>query len=161
MRFRNIRAEELEGTTTIPGLEEWLHRIGATDTALLILAPPGAGKSAAVGKIAHRLGRNVMLCNLLELFESAEPARQLENLLRLCEAERNTVIFLDRLDEAAERWGKNAEGTLDQVLTAWLRAARPRLLDDGCTVVCAGRRAEPLSPALCGAFDKVLTAGEA
>ena len=65
MRFRNLRAEELEGSTDIAGLDAWLRSIGATDAAVLILAPPGTGKAAAVGKLSHRLGRGVVLCNLM------------------------------------------------------------------------------------------------
>lgn len=157
MQFRNVRAEELEGSTDIPGLDEWLHGIGATDAAVLILAPPGTGKAAAVGKLAHRLGRDVLLCNLMELFDHDEPSRQLENLLRLCEAQRNAVIYFDKLDKAAERWSRDERGAVfTEMLTQWLGTAKPRLLDDACTVVFTGREAAGVPGGLKQAFDKTL-----
>lgn len=157
MQFRNVRAEELEGSTDIPGLEEWLHGIGATDAAVLILAPPGTGKAAAVGKLAHRLGRDVLLCNLMELFDHDEPSRQLENLLRLCEAQRDAVIYFDKLDKAAERWSRDEKGAaFTEMLSQWLSGAKPRLLDDACTVVFTGRDAGGVPGGLKKAFDKTL-----
>lgn len=158
MQFRNVRAEELEGSTDIPGLEEWLHGIGATDAAVLILAPPGTGKAAAVGKLAHRLGRDVLLCNLMELFDHDEPSRQLENLLRLCEAQRDAVIYFDKLDKAAERWSRDEQGAVfTEMLSQWLSGAKARLLDDACTVVFTGRDAEGVPGGLKKAFDKILS----
>ena len=77
MRFRNLRAEELEGSVDIAGLNDWLRTVGATDATVLILAPPGTGKAAAVGRLAHRLGRDVLLCNLMELFDYDDPHHQL------------------------------------------------------------------------------------
>ena len=157
MQFRNVRAEELEGSTDIPGLDEWLHGIGATDAAVLILAPPGTGKAAAVGKLAHRLGRDVLLCNLMELFDHDEPSRQLENLLRLCEAQRDAVIYFDKLDKAAERWSRDEQGgAFTEMLSKWLRGAKPRLLDDACTVVFTGRDSGGVPTGLKQAFDKTL-----
>src|SRR5918997_4904631 len=100
MQFRNLHAAELEGSTDIPGLNDWLRSIGATDSTVLILAPPGTGKAAAVGKLARRLDRNVVLCNLMELFDYDDPQHQLENLLRLCEVQKQSVIYLDKLDKA-------------------------------------------------------------
>src|SRR5579872_7325281 len=111
MRFRNLRAEELEGSVDISGLNEWLRSTGATDAAVLILAPAGTGKAAAVGRLAHRLGRDVVLCNLMELFDYNEPQRQLENLLRICEAQRCSVLYLDKLDKALLRWEQSSAGT--------------------------------------------------
>ena len=157
MRFRNLTAEELEGSTDIPGLREWLTSIGATDTAVLILAPPGTGKAAAVGKLAHRLGRNVVLCNLMELLDYDDPQHQLENLLRICEAQRNTVIYLDKLDKALTAWSRGgpADG-LANTLESWLAHARPKLLDDGTVVVFTGREQGVLPESLLAKFDKKL-----
>src|SRR5205085_2458718 len=104
MRFRNVRAEELECSVDIPGLNEWLRSTGATDASVLILAPPGTGKAAAVGRLAHRLGRDVVLCNLMELFDYDDPEHQLENLLRICEVQKSCVIYLDKLDKALTQW---------------------------------------------------------
>jgi SpoVK/Ycf46/Vps4 family AAA+-type ATPase len=155
MQFRNLRAEELEGSTDIAGLDEWLRSVGATDARILILAPPGTGKAAAVGKLAHRLGRNVVLCNLMEVFDCDEAQRQLQNLLRLCEGERNTVIYLDKLDKALDHAARKDGGWFLTTLESWLANTKQRLLDDDCTVVFTGRGGS-VPESLLRNFDKKL-----
>lgn len=159
MRFRNLRAEELEGSAEIEGLEDWLRTTGATDASVLILAPAGTGKAAAVGRLAHRLGRDVLLCNLMELFDHAEPERQLDGLLRLCASQRHSVIYLDKLDKAlgqAEKSGSDS-AFVDR-LAGWLSESRSRLLDDECTVVFTGREPDGVPEPLRSRFDKCLIA---
>lgn len=159
MQFRNVRAEELEGSVDIPGLSDWLRFTGATDTTVLILAPPGTGKAAAVGTLAHRLGRDVVLCNLMELFDNDDPQRALANLLRICEAQRNSVIYLDKLDKALQMWDRKQAGErLSAQLESWLAQAKPKLLDDECTVVFTGREREGVPASLVEKFDKALIA---
>jgi SpoVK/Ycf46/Vps4 family AAA+-type ATPase len=161
MRFRNLRAEELDGSSDIPGLDNWLRSVGATDSLVLILAPPGTGKAAAVGRLAHRLGRDVLLCNLMELFDYDDPQHQLENLLRLCEVQKNSVIYLDKLDKAlAHRSQAGQEGSaLAATLEGWLGSGiKERLLEDECTVVFTGRDRASVPEPLAGKFDKVLAA---
>jgi SpoVK/Ycf46/Vps4 family AAA+-type ATPase len=160
MRFRNLRAEELEGSVDIPGLSDWMRSVGATDAVVLILAPPGTGKAAAVGRLAHRLGRNVVLANLMEIFDADEPERQLQNLLRLCEAERNTVIYLDKLDKALARATREGDGAsgMAATLESWIGTAKQKLLDDECTVVFTGRDPALVPASLVQAFDKNLIA---
>ena len=159
MQFRNVRAEELEGSVDIPGLNDWIRSIGATDATALILAPPGTGKAAAVGRLAHRLGRDVVLCNLMELFDYEEPQRQFENLLRICASQRNAVIYLDKLDRALERWQpQDGKPSLAALLEKWLPETHQRLLDDECTVVFTGRDKNSVPASLVQAFDKSLMA---
>ena len=161
MRFRNLRAEELEGSTDIPGLNDWLRSTGATDATVLILAPPGTGKAAAVGRLACRLGRNVLLCNLMELFDYDDPQHQLENLLRLCEVQRNSVIYLDKLDKAlAHRSQAGEDGSaLAATLEKWLGGSiKERLLEDECTLVFTGRDRAAVPESLVEKFDKTLVA---
>jgi hypothetical protein len=157
MEFRNVRAEELQGSADIPGLKDWLRSVGATDAAILLMAPPGTGKSAAVGHLAHRLGRDVLLCNLMELFDNHDPSRQLKGLLRLCEVQKHSVIYLDKLDKALVRWEREPHGIgLAQVLEEWIPSAKRRLLEDECTVVFTGRDPSIVSESLVRQFDKVL-----
>lgn len=160
MQFRNLRAEELEGSVDIPGLNEWLRSCGATDVTVLILAPPGTGKAAAVGRLAHRLGRNVVLCNLMQLFDYDDAPHQLENLLRICEAQRHSVIYLDKLDKAIAQWSRTHDGdnALADTLEKWLDRAKPRLMDDECTVVFTGREPGVIPESLVRRFDKTLGA---
>lgn len=158
MRFRNLHAEELEGSVDIPGLDGWLHTIGATDATVLITAPAGSGKAAAVGRLAHRLGRDVVLANLMELFDHDDPPRQLENLLRLCASERNMVIYLDKLDKALVQASREGATDVATRLENWLGETRQRLLDDECTVVFTGRDAGAIPQSLVDKFDKSLTA---
>jgi hypothetical protein len=159
MRFRNLRAEELEGSVDIPGLKDWLRFTGATDATVLILAPPGTGKAAAVGKLARRLGRDVLLCNLMELFDYDDPKHQLEVLLQLCAAQRNSVIYLDKLDKALERWSRDNVGDgLAGMLESWLGRVHDRLVEDECTVVFTGRDRNAVPESLVRKFDKALIA---
>jgi hypothetical protein len=159
MQFRNVRAEELEGSVDIPGLNDWLRFTGATDATVLILAPPGTGKAAAVGRLAHRLGRDVVLCNLMELFDNDDPSRAFNNLLRICEAQRNSVIYLDKLDKALGAWErKQGQDGLGTQLEAWLERAKPKLLEDECTVVFTGRDRGAVPQSLVEKFDKALIA---
>ena len=158
MQFRNLRAEELEGSVDIPGLNDWLRSTGATDATVLILAPSGTGKAAAVGKLACRLGRDVVLCNMMELFEGEEPQRQLENLLRICAAQRHSVIYLDKFDRALTQWAKTHDGdqSLATVIENWLGSTKEKLLEDECTVVCTGQDRAAVPESLIGSFDKAL-----
>lgn len=159
MQFRNVRAEELEGSVDIAGLNDWLRFTGATDTTVLILAPPGTGKAAAVGRLAHRLGRDVVLCNLMELFDNDDPSRALANLLRICESQRNSVIYLDKLDKALVAWErKQGQDGLSSQLGEWLDRAKPKLLEDECTVVFTGRERAGVPAGLTEKFDKALIA---
>jgi hypothetical protein len=160
MQFRNLSAEELEGSVDIPGLNDWMRTVGATDATILILAPPGTGKAAAVGRLAHRLGRNVLLCNLMELFDNDDPQHQLENLLRLCEAQRASVIYLDKLDKALVQWARTHQGDdgLTAMLQAWLGRSKQRLLEDECTLVFTGRDRSSVPESLIAQFDKTLSA---
>ena len=160
MRFRNLRAEELEGSVDIPGLNDWLRSIGATDVAVLILAPPGTGKAAAVGRLAHRLGRDVLLCNLMELYDYDDPQHQLENLLRLCRVQKRSVIYLDKLDKAlAHRSQTGQDGSsLAATLESWLADSKQALLEDECTLVFTGRERGLVPEGLVRRFDKVLSA---
>lgn len=159
MQFRNVRAEELEGSVDIPGLNDWLRFTGATDATVLILAPPGTGKAAAVGTLAHRLGRDVVLCNLMELFDNDDPSRAFANLLRICEAQRNSVIYLDKLDKALAMWDrKQGQDGLAKQLEDWLGRAKQKLLDDECTVVFTGRDRQSVPQSLIDKFDKALIA---
>jgi hypothetical protein len=158
MQFRNLQAEELDGSVDIPGLKDWLHTVGATDCTVLILAPAGTGKAAAVGKLAHRLGRDVVLCNLMELFDYDDPEHQFANLLRICEAQRNKVLYLDKLDKAIARWEQKdgALPSLTSMLEDWLGKSHQRLLDDECTVVFTGRERGAVPETLAAKFDKAL-----
>ena len=155
MQFRNLRAEELEGSVDLPGFQEWLRSIGATDTRVLIVAPPGTGKAAAVGWLAHRLDRKVILCDLTELLEYEDPVRQLDNLLRICQAQRNTVVYLDKLDRAlVAAEGAGTAGELTEHLVQWFGGAHEGMLDAECTVVCTGREADRVPATLRSCFEK-------
>ena len=88
MHFRNLTHADLEAPMELPGLRDWLGGLRPTDVALLILAPAGTGKSAAVGHIAHRRNEGVMLCNLMEVLDVPNPEQQLASLLVACETQR-------------------------------------------------------------------------
>src|SRR4051794_11650736 len=81
MEFRHLRPSDLHGPIDLPGMDAWLTGLGPLDTVLLILAPGGTGKAAAVGAIAEKSEREVVLCNLLQILDYADSDHQLHNLL--------------------------------------------------------------------------------
>src|SRR5437764_14418976 len=72
MQFRHLRPSDLHGTIDLPGLNAWLTSLGPLDTVLLILAPAGTGKAAAVGAIAEKFEHEVVLCDLLQILDYAD-----------------------------------------------------------------------------------------
>src|SRR2546421_1518345 len=80
MHFRNLTHADLEAPMDLPGLRDWIGGLRPTDVALLMLAPAGAGKSAAVGHIAHRGNEGAMLCNLMAVLDAPHPEPQLATL---------------------------------------------------------------------------------
>ena len=70
MHFRNLSPSDLDAPMDLTGLREWIGGLRPTDVALLILAPGGTGKGAAVGRIAGQRNEEVMLCNLMEVLEA-------------------------------------------------------------------------------------------
>ena len=87
MQFKNLKASELDGRVELPGLNEWIESLNGTEAALLIAAPAGTGKTAAVGAIARKLERDVMQCDLLQVFEypdSREAFRVLLTIIETC-----------------------------------------------------------------------------
>jgi len=93
-----------------------------------------------------------------ELLDYDDPPNQLENLLRLCEAQRHSVIYLDKLDKALDRWREKPGQSrgLEERLEAWLERAKTRLRDDECTVVFTGRAGDSVPTSLASKFDKAL-----
>src|SRR5438270_738328 len=104
MQFRHLRPSDLHGSTDLPGLDAWLNSLGPLDTVLLILAPPGTGKAAAVGAIAEKLEHEVVLCDLLQTLDYPDADHQLHNLLVACESHQKKVIYLDKVDRLIESW---------------------------------------------------------
>jgi len=156
MRFRKLTAQDLNGPADLPGFEAWLAGWGAQDRSALILAPPGAGKGGAVGAIAKHLKKDVVLCNMLELLDYEDRDRQLRSLLLACQTQRNTVVQLDKLSQAAEQWSTDGASDLGDQIAQWLKDARPALEQANSVVVFAGREASGLSPALLDAVDRKL-----
>src|SRR5437867_770620 len=52
MQFRHLRAADLEGSAEFPGLAEWIENLTPEQCSILLLAPAGSGKTAAVGTVA-------------------------------------------------------------------------------------------------------------
>ena len=83
MQFKNVKASELSGRVELPGLSDWIQSLTGHEAALLIAAPRGTGKTAAVGAIAARLQRDVMQCDLLQIFEYPDSREALRDLLTI------------------------------------------------------------------------------
>src|SRR4051794_24041882 len=106
MQFRHLRAADLDGCAELPGLSEWLNELRPEQCAFLLLAPAGTGKSAAVGSVARKTGKSVVMCNLLQVLEYPDSPHQLHNLLVACETQRDTVLYLDKIDELIDTWNQ-------------------------------------------------------
>ena len=158
MQFRKLQAADLKGPVDLPGFDEWLAEWGADDRTALILAPAGCGKGAAVGALAKRLDKHIVLCNLMELLDYEDPDRQLKSLLTACQTQRNAVVQLDKVSQAAQKWaeGDQHETDLGQAIAAWFQSARSALEQEDSVVVCVGRNEGPLDPALAAAADRKL-----
>jgi len=162
MHFRHLHASDLEGPIDLPGLHDWIGGITPQQTALLLMAPAGTGKTAAVGAVARRLGREVVLCNLQELLEESDNGHQLENLLIACETHPKHVIFLDKLDGFLKVWARrhpDAPGEAADLLADWLKRHKDNLLAAGITVMLVGRDADAVPDRLTAACDATLVTG--
>ena len=161
MQFRHLRAADLEGCSEFPGLSEWLDTMQPDQCALLLLAPAGTGKTAAVGSVARRTGKPVVMCNLMQVLEYPDSPHQLENLLVACATQRQSVLYLDKVDELIDTWNReHPEETsrLANMLKQWIDSARPRLREEGSLVICTGRDPQRVPGDLRSSFDRVLTA---
>ena len=158
MHFRNLTHADLEAPMELPGLRDWIGGLRATDVALLILAPAGTGKSAAVGHIAHRRNEGVMLCNLMEVLDAPNPEQQLASLLVACETQREELCYLDKLDRLLESWDRQhpeQKGKLAEQVRVWLEKKKPALVERNDAVVFTGRNADSIPLSLRRAFDAV------
>lgn len=156
MQFRHLHASDLEGPIDLPLLRDWIAGLSPQHSALLLTAPAGTGKSAAVGAIAKRLGREVVLCNLQELLEDADNGHQLENVLIACETHPNHLVCLDKLDGFLAAWDRRhpeTPGRAAKVLGDWLRRRKENLLAAGITVVLVGRDAAAIPETITAACD--------
>jgi hypothetical protein len=158
MHFRNLSPADLEAPMDLPGLRDWIGRLKPSDVALLILAPAGTGKSAAVGHIARRREEDVMLCNLMEVLDAPNPEQQLAGLLIACETQRQEMCYLDKLDRLLETWDRQRPeqaGRLAEQVRVWLEAKKTQLRDRNDAVVFTGRNADAIPDSLRRAFDAV------
>jgi hypothetical protein len=160
MQFRHLRASDLDGCSEFPGLSEWLDNLDSEQCALLLLAPPGTGKTAAVGSIARKTGKQVVMCNLLQVLEYPDSPHQLQILLVAIGNQRDSILYLDKVDELIDTWDRehpNETGRMAGLLKEWLEGARGRLREEGALVVCTGRVASRVPNSLRSSFDRVLT----
>jgi len=160
MEFRHLRPSDLHGPIDLPGMDAWLTGLGPLDTVLLILAPGGTGKAAAVGAIAEKSEREVVLCNLLQILDYADSDHQLHNLLVACESHQHKVVYLDKIDRLIDTWDRQHpehRGRVAATIRDWIRAKRGALQAEGTTVIFTGRDADVVPPDLMAACDKVLT----
>lgn len=161
MQFRHLRPSDLDGAAEFPGLTDWLSGLRPEQCSLLLLAPAGTGKTAAVGSVARKTGKPIVMCNLLQVLEYPDSPHQLHNLLVACETQRNSVLYLDKVDEMIDTWNRehpNDESQLASMLGEWLHAARTRLKEEGSMVICTGRDPARVPGNLQESFDSVLTA---
>lgn len=126
--------ERMENVGGLAALKEWvdLRKDAFTAAAaaagvdrpkgLLLVGPPGTGKSLAAKAIAHGLGQPLIRFDINRLYAGlvgASEARTRE-ALKLLEAMAPAVAMIDELDKAVNRGGGNDGGVSTRVLGAIL-----------------------------------------
>ncbi|MDH7568265.1 MAG: AAA family ATPase, partial [Armatimonadota bacterium] len=89
MQFKHLKASEADGRVDLPELAEWVGALSGEEAAILITAPAGTGKTAAVGAIARKLQRDVMQCDLLQVLNYPDTREALRSVLTTAESARS------------------------------------------------------------------------
>ncbi|NLC56661.1 MAG: AAA family ATPase [Armatimonadetes bacterium] len=158
MQFKNVKASELGDRVELPGLAEWIERLRGDEAAILIAAPAGTGKTAAVGAIARQVQRDVMQCDLLQVFEYPDSHEALRSILTIAENLRATVFQADGFDRLVERLQEAGDSAALDELRGWLADKKERLRSFKVTFVATGRQLEVLPADLRAQFDATFPA---
>lgn len=160
MQFKNLKASELDGQVELPGLAEWVNSLSGQETALLITAPAGTGKTAAVGMIARKLERDVMACDLLQVFEYPDSRDVLRNILTIAANLRSLVFLAEGLDRLLERFQKAGDSGVAEEISNWLADKKDRMHSYGVTFVATGRTMNTVPQELRAQFDNAFSLEE-
>jgi len=126
---------------------------------LLLVGPPGTGKSAAAHAVAAELSLPVATVSLAALTSSflGETARNIEAVIRFAET-TPCVLLLDELDAlAAERSAPGDHGEIRRVVATLLQALEH--LRGESVVVATTNHAAVLDSAIWRRFDEVIRLG--
>jgi len=159
MQFKNVKASELSGRVELPGLSDWIQSLTGHEAALLIAAPRGTGKTAAVGAIAARLQRDVMQCDLLQIFEYPDSREALRDLLTIVENLRSIVFQADGIGRVADRFREQGDTAALDDMRDWLADKKARLDSRDVVLVATGRRLDSLPEDLRARFDRTFPEG--
>ncbi len=158
MQFKNLKASELDGRVELPGLNEWIESLNGTEAALLIAAPAGTGKTAAVGAIARKLERDVMQCDLLQVFEYPDSREAFRDLLTIIENLRSIVFQAEGIGRLGGRFQEAGDASALDLMRDWLADKKDRLRSRGVVLVATARSLNGLPEDLLAQFDKVFSA---
>lgn len=158
MQFKNVKASELEDRVELPGLADWIDRLSPDTVAVLITAPAGTGKTAAVGAIAPKLQRDVMQCDLLQVFEYPDSREALRSILTIAENLRATLFQADGIDRLLERFRQLGDADAAAELRSWLADKKERLRSHGVVFVATGRQEHVIPEDLRAQFDETFAA---
>jgi Cdc6-like AAA superfamily ATPase len=157
MQFKNLKASELDGRVELPGLNEWIESLSGNEAALLIAAPAGTGKTAAVGAIARKLERDVMQCDLLQVFEYPDSREALRDILTIVENLRSIVFQADGIGRLGERFRQAGDASALEEMRDWLADKKERLRSRDVVLVATGRKIGDLPEELREQFDKTFS----
>ena len=152
MRFQNVKPEELEGPIKLAGFSEWAKSLppGSGAESVLLAAPPGTGKGAAIGCLADALHYDIVRCRLKQLLEYPDPAGEFKAMLQGAEHLHRTVIWLDGLDRFLAEVVRDG----DMILNDWLKTEHNLLKKNELIVVGTARQTDALPGAAVDAFDR-------
>ncbi len=158
MQFKNLKASEVEGRVDVPGLADWLDNLSGGEASVLITAPAGTGKTAAVGAIARKLHHDVMQCDLLQVFRYPDSKEALRSILAIADNLRAVVFQADGIDRLAERFRESGDPSALEELRHWLAEKRDSLRAKGVSFVATGRKMSALPDDLRAEFEKTFAA---
>ena len=159
MQFKNLKASEFEGRVDLPGLVDWVAGLSGKETALLIPAPAGTGKTAAVGAIAHKMEHDGMQCDLLQVFRYPDSREALRSILAIVQNLRSIVFQADGIDRLGERFLEAGDASAVDEVSHWLADNKATLLERGVTFVATGRKLDAVSEDLRSHFDSIFVPG--
>lgn len=155
MQFKNLKASEWEGHVDLTGLAAWVEALRGDEVALLIVAPAGTGKTAAVAAIANKLKRDVMQCDLLQVFSYPDSREALRNILTIAENLHHIVFQAEGIDRASQRLREAGADNALEEMREWLAAKKAHLREREVVFVATGRQAEAVPEELRAQFEKV------
>ena len=125
---------------------------------ILLLGPPGTGKTAMAEALAREAGVNFVVLNLARIFQGLVGAseRNLERALRAISSLAPTIVFIDEIDQSVSRGASGDSGVSNRVFKRLLEFMSDTGLRGRVLFLASTNRPDLVDAALRrpGRFDK-------